>query len=54
MKKKLPWLRYDIRKAEYMEAREQEKAAKKKLDTAVKLLNDLAKPIEYFSSLNLE
>ncbi|CAN6485956.1 unnamed protein product [Victoria cruziana] len=46
MKKKLPWLRYDMRKAEYMEAREQEKAAKKKLDTAVKLLNDLAKPIE--------
>ncbi|XP_031476493.1 structural maintenance of chromosomes protein 5 [Nymphaea colorata] len=46
MRKKLPWLKYDMKKAEYLEAREQEKAAKKKLDTAAKLLNDLMKPIE--------
>jgi len=47
MKKKLPWLKYDMKKAEYMEAKEQEKDAKKKLDEAAKTLNDLKEPIEY-------
>ncbi|KAL4600948.1 hypothetical protein ACB092_11G236600 [Castanea dentata] len=46
MKKKLPWLQYDMKKAEYMEAKEQEKDAKKKLDEAAKTLNDLKEPIE--------
>ncbi|XP_062174170.1 structural maintenance of chromosomes protein 5 isoform X2 [Alnus glutinosa] len=46
MKKKLPWLKYDMKKAEYMEAKEQEKDAKKKLDEAAKTLNDLREPIE--------
>ena len=47
MKKKLPWLKHDMKKAEYMEAKEQEKDAKKKLDEAAKTLNDLKEPIEY-------
>lgn len=47
MKKKLPWLKYDMMKAEYMEAKEQEKDAKKKLDEAANILNDFSKPIEY-------
>ncbi|KAF3437342.1 hypothetical protein FNV43_RR20095 [Rhamnella rubrinervis] len=46
MRKKLPWLKYDIKKAEYMEAKEQENEAKKKLDEAAKTLNDLKEPIE--------
>ncbi|KAB1224969.1 Structural maintenance of chromosomes protein 5 [Morella rubra] len=46
MKKKLPWLKYDMEKAKYMEAKEQEKDAKKKLDEAAKTLNDLREPIE--------
>ncbi|XP_065856265.1 structural maintenance of chromosomes protein 5-like [Euphorbia lathyris] len=47
MKKKLPWLKYDMKKAEYMEAKEQEKDAKKKLDEAAKALKNLAEPVEY-------
>ncbi|KAF2293540.1 hypothetical protein GH714_002569 [Hevea brasiliensis] len=46
MKKKLPWLKYDMKKAEYMEAKELEKDAKKKLDEAAKTLKDLKEPIE--------
>lgn len=46
MKKKLPWLKYDIKKAKYMEAKEQEKEAKLKLDEAAKSLNELREPIE--------
>ncbi|KAL2461210.1 Structural maintenance of chromosomes protein 5 [Abeliophyllum distichum] len=46
MKKKLPWLKYDIKKAKYMEAKEQEKEAKLKLDEAAKALNELREPIE--------
>ncbi|KAK1279019.1 hypothetical protein QJS04_geneDACA016910 [Acorus gramineus] len=46
MKKKLPWLRYDMKKMEYKKAQEQEAGAKKKLDEAAKILNDLARPIE--------
>ncbi|XP_057496428.1 structural maintenance of chromosomes protein 5 isoform X2 [Actinidia eriantha] len=46
MKKKLPWLKYDMKKAEYMEAKEQENDAKKKLDEAAKSLNEAKEPIE--------
>lgn len=47
MKKKLPWLKYDAKRAEFMEAKEQEKDAKKKLDEAAKSLDDAREPIEY-------
>lgn len=47
MKKKLPWLKYDMKKAEYKEAKEKEKDSKKKLDEAARTLNDLQEPIEY-------
>ncbi|KAF5946156.1 hypothetical protein HYC85_016384 [Camellia sinensis] len=46
MKKKLPWLKYDMKKAQYMEAKEQENDAKKKLDEAAKTLNEAREPIE--------
>uniref|UniRef100_A0A1D1YS75 Structural maintenance of chromosomes protein 5 n=1 Tax=Anthurium amnicola TaxID=1678845 RepID=A0A1D1YS75_9ARAE len=46
MKKKLPWLRYDLKKMEYIEAQKQEAEAKRKLDEAAKILNDLMGPIE--------
>ncbi|KAK9283376.1 hypothetical protein L1049_011618 [Liquidambar formosana] len=46
MKKKLPWLKYDMKKAEYIEAKEQENDAKKKLEEAAKTLNDHREPIE--------
>lgn len=51
MKKKLPWLRFDMKKLEYIEAKKQETDAKKKLDEAAKVLKDLQGPIEY--ALNL-
>lgn len=47
MKKKLPWLKYDMEKAKYMESKEREKDARKKLDEAAKTLNGLREPIEY-------
>ncbi|KAM7472541.1 hypothetical protein LguiA_010724 [Lonicera macranthoides] len=46
MKKKLPWLKYDMKKAEYVAAKEQENDAKKKLDEAAKTVNELRQPIE--------
>ncbi|XP_022718612.1 structural maintenance of chromosomes protein 5 isoform X5 [Durio zibethinus] len=46
MKKKLPWLKYDMKKTEYLEAQKREKDAKKKLDEAAKKLNVLKAPIE--------
>lgn len=45
MKKKLPWLKYDMKKAEYIEAKKQEKVEKKKLDQALKSLDELKEPI---------
>ncbi|XP_061366139.1 structural maintenance of chromosomes protein 5-like [Gastrolobium bilobum] len=45
MKKKLPWLRYDMKQAEYREAKERENNAAKALEEAAKLLNDLKEPI---------
>lgn len=47
MEKKLPWLKYDMKKAEYMEAKEKEKDAKSKFDEAAQILNDLKEPIGY-------
>ncbi|XP_057990158.1 structural maintenance of chromosomes protein 5-like [Hevea brasiliensis] len=46
MKRKLQLLKYDMKKAEYMEAKELEKDAKIKLDEAIKTLKDLKEPIE--------
>ncbi|XP_071690087.1 structural maintenance of chromosomes protein 5 [Rutidosis leptorrhynchoides] len=46
MKKKLPWLKYDMKKAEYLQAKDQEKDAKKKLDETAKLLKEISDPIE--------
>ncbi|CAI9102992.1 OLC1v1001399C1 [Oldenlandia corymbosa var. corymbosa] len=46
MKKKLPWLQYDIKKKEYFDAQECEKEAKKKLNNAAKIVHDLTEPIE--------
>lgn len=46
MKKKLPWLKYDAKKAEFLEAKRQEQDAKKKLDEAAENLNQLMEPIE--------
>ncbi|KAK7369640.1 hypothetical protein VNO80_11682 [Phaseolus coccineus] len=45
MKKKLPWLRYDMKQAEYREAKERENDAAKALEEAAKLLNDLKEPV---------
>ncbi|XAR54385.1 hypothetical protein NMG60_11029487 [Bertholletia excelsa] len=46
MKKKLPWLKYDKKKAEYMESKEEENDARKKLDEAAKTFSEAAEPIE--------
>ncbi|XP_048134577.1 structural maintenance of chromosomes protein 5 isoform X3 [Rhodamnia argentea] len=46
MKKKLPWLKYDMKKAEYMKAKELENEAKNKLNEAARTLNDFKEPIE--------
>lgn len=47
MKKKMPWLKYDMKKVEYMEAKEMEGDAKKKFNEAAKILKDLKAPVEY-------
>lgn len=46
MKKKLPWLKYDMKKAEFIEAKEKEKDAKKKFDELAKAMNELQGPIQ--------
>lgn len=46
MKKKLPWLKYDMKKAEYMGAKEQENDAKKKFAEATKTLSEAREPID--------
>lgn len=46
MKKKLPWLKYDMKKVEYLEAKQRQKDAKNKLDEAAKSLKDSREPIE--------
>lgn len=48
MKKKLPWLKYDMLKKEFIEViQEQEKIAKKTMEEAAKVLEDSKQPIEY-------
>ncbi|KAK2440249.1 structural maintenance of chromosomes protein [Trifolium repens] len=47
MKRKLPWLKYDMKQAEYREAKEREKIAAKESEKAAKLLNELKEPIKY-------
>lgn len=46
MKKKMPWLKFDLKQAEFIEAKGLESDAKKKLNEAAKILNDLKDPIE--------
>lgn len=46
MKKKLPWLKYDMKQAEYREAKERENSAAKALEDAANLLNKLKEPIK--------
>ncbi|XP_027340674.1 structural maintenance of chromosomes protein 5 isoform X2 [Abrus precatorius] len=46
MRKKLPWLKYDMKQAEYREAKERENDAAKALEEAAQLLNDLKEPIQ--------
>ncbi|XP_015936850.1 structural maintenance of chromosomes protein 5 isoform X1 [Arachis duranensis] len=45
MKKKLPWLEYDMKKAQYWEAKQHENNAAKAMEESAKLLNDLKDPI---------
>jgi beta-phosphoglucomutase-like phosphatase (HAD superfamily) len=47
MKRKLPWMKYDMKQAEYREAKEREKTAAKESEKAAKLLNELKEPIKY-------
>lgn len=54
MKKKLPWLKYDMKKVEYLEAKQRQKDAKNKLDEAAKSLKDSREPIEYDSLFLLD
>ncbi|MED6147298.1 hypothetical protein PIB30_042905 [Stylosanthes scabra] len=46
MKKKVPWLEYDSKKAQYLEAKQRENNAAKAMEEAAKLLNDLKEPIK--------
>ncbi|KAL5708300.1 Structural maintenance of chromosomes protein 5 [Ranunculus cassubicifolius] len=46
MRKKLPWLKYDKLKVEYVQAGKDEADAKKNMDAAAKVLHDLNAPIE--------
>uniref|UniRef100_A0A1J3CXP7 Structural maintenance of chromosomes protein 5 n=1 Tax=Noccaea caerulescens TaxID=107243 RepID=A0A1J3CXP7_NOCCA len=46
MKKKLPWLKYDKKKAEYTDAKKKMKEAVKKVDEAARNLNSMKEPIE--------
>jgi hypothetical protein len=48
MKKKLPWLKYDMRKKQYIEAKEKEKMAKRNRDEIAKLIAEQKAPIEYY------
>lgn len=46
LKKKLPWLKYDMKKVAYKNAQKLEAEAKRKLDEAAKMMHELKKPIE--------
>uniref|UniRef100_A0A0D3GBP6 Structural maintenance of chromosomes protein 5 n=1 Tax=Oryza barthii TaxID=65489 RepID=A0A0D3GBP6_9ORYZ len=45
-KKKLPWLKYDMKKKEYKEAQEKEKTEKKKMEEVAKFWEDSKGPVE--------
>ena len=48
MKKKLPWLKFDMMRKEFREVIEkQEKIAKKKMEEAARIWEDSKCPIEY-------
>jgi hypothetical protein len=49
MKKKLPWLKYDMKKLEFINIQEEEKSFKKKMEEAAKIWQDAKAPIEYVS-----
>ena len=49
MKKKLPWLKYDMKKAEFVKVQDEEKSFKKKMEEAAKIWQDAKAPIEYVS-----
>lgn len=51
MKKKLPWLKYDLKKMEYMEAKRKEDESKKKFDEAAGMLNELSTHLQYTFSI---
>lgn len=47
MKKKLPWLKHDAKKEQFIKVQEEEKSFKKKMDDATKIWQDAKAPIEY-------
>jgi hypothetical protein len=49
MKKKLPWLKYDIKKAEFLKLEDEEKHFKEQMEKADKIWQDLKAPVEYVS-----
>jgi hypothetical protein len=46
MRKRLPWLKYEMKEEELIEAQEQEKTMKKKMEIA-KIWEDSKRPIDY-------
>ncbi|KAM0898142.1 hypothetical protein ACQ4PT_022104 [Festuca glaucescens] len=46
MKKKLPWLKYDMKKLEFIKVQEEEKSFKMKMEEAAKIWQDAKAPIE--------
>ncbi|KAM0865517.1 hypothetical protein ACQ4PT_043219 [Festuca glaucescens] len=46
MKKKLPWLKYDIKKAEFLKLEDDEKRFKEQMEQADKIWQDLKAPVE--------
>uniref|UniRef100_A0ACD5VN02 Uncharacterized protein n=1 Tax=Avena sativa TaxID=4498 RepID=A0ACD5VN02_AVESA len=48
MKKKLPWLRYDMKKLEFVKVQDEEKSFKNKMEEAAKIWQDSKAPIEEF------
>eukprot|EP01018_Ginkgo_biloba_P038498 Gb_33241 [translate_table: standard] len=54
MKTKLPWLKYDMRKMQYLEAKEKEKEAKRKRDELARLIAQQKAPIEEKKQIKLK
>ncbi|KAF0896682.1 hypothetical protein E2562_027027, partial [Oryza meyeriana var. granulata] len=48
MRKRLPWLKYDMKKKECIEAQEQENTKKKKMEEVAKIWEDSKCPVEEF------